>query len=97
MENKKSRVVPMKDWYMTFMYMSIPVIGWIYLLILALKKNKTKDSKEIMESKKIRSEFAKAFLLYKLTILITCILMIAFLINLTIPYIEKLLAYMEML
>lgn len=97
MENRKSRIVPVRDWYMTFMYMNIPVIGWIYLLILALRKDKENDNREFMKSKKIRSEFAKAFLLYKLTILITCIFVIIFLAKLAIPYMEKLLAYLEML
>lgn len=97
MENKKRKIIPMKDWYMTFMYMNIPIIGWIYLLILALRKDKINDNIKSVESKKIRSEFAKAFLLYKLTILITCILLIILLINMAIPYIERLLTYIEML
>ena len=93
MENKKNRIVPVKDWYMTFIYMNIPIIG----LTLILRKRRTKDHHSQIESKIIRAEFAKAFLLYKLTIFITCIIIIIFLMNMIVPYIEKLLAYMEML
>ena len=97
MENKKNRIVQVKDWYMTFIYMNIPIIGWLYLLTLILRKRRTKDHHSQIESKIIRAEFAKAFLLYKLTIFITCIIIIIFLMNMIVPYIEILLAYMEML
>ena len=61
MENRKSRIVPVRDWYMTFMYMNIPVIGWIYLLILALRKDKENDNREFMKSKKSDQNLQKLF------------------------------------
>ena len=73
-----------RTWYKTFMYMNIPIIGWIYLFFKSRKDTET-------------SEFCKAYLLYKLTILLVCILLIIVGVMIAIPYIRQLLDYIEML
>ena len=73
-------------WYVTFMCMSVPILGWIYLLIIAFTD---KDPG--------RKQFARAWLLYKLTILLACITLIAVSVHMLIPYMEQLLNYMEAL
>lgn len=79
---EKRRLI--RTWYKTFMYMNIPIIGWIYLFFKSRKNTET-------------SEFCKAYLLYKLTILFVCILLIIVGVMIAIPYIRKLLDYIEML
>ena len=50
--------MPPRRWFLTFMCMNIPIVGWIYLLCLAFgkKENQLRD-------------FAKAYLVYKLVFL----------------------------
>lgn len=79
----KARV---RDWYFTFMCMNLPIIGWIYLLVLAFKKKKQN-----------RREFARAYLLFKLTFSIVALALIALAIYIGLEYLDMLLAYMEML
>lgn len=79
---EKRRLI--RTWYKTFMYMNIPIIGWIYLFFKSRKNTET-------------SEFCKAYLLYKLTILFVCILLIIVGVMIAIPYIRQLLDYIEML
>lgn len=74
------------SWYRTFMHMNIPIFGWIYLLILTRSKKQPQ-----------KREFARAYLLYKTTILVSCILLLVLAIHVAIPYAEQLLDYMEML
>jgi len=74
------------NWYLTFMYLSIPLFGWIYLIILSKSKKQP-----------LKQEFAKAFLLYKLTILGTCTVLTIIFAIIIFPYVDQLLTYMEML
>lgn len=83
---KEIRPVSTGNWYFTFMAMGIPIIGWIYLAALSVSKKHP-----------LKREFARAYLLYKLSLLITCIILIGIMIWVIMPYAEKLLDYMEML
>lgn len=74
------------NWFTIFMYINIPIIGWIYLFTLSKSKNQP-----------LKREFAKAYLMYKLIILFTCILLIIIGSIIILPYINNLLDYMEML
>lgn len=78
--------VPVHRWFVTFMCMNIPVIGWIYLLILAFSP-----------SKGPRRDFAKAYLLYKLVFLLLSLAILAVALHYGLLFLDKLLAYMEML
>lgn len=75
-----------KDWYRVFIYMGIPIFGWIYLFRLSKSKKY-----------QVRKEFAKAFLFYKLTMIGVCILILIIGFIIALPYINYLLDYVEML
>ena len=86
---KRRRVppaVPVHRWFVTFMCMNIPVIGWLYLFVLALSP-----------SKGPRRDFAKAYLLYKLVFLLLALAILAVAFHYGMEILDKLLAYMEML
>lgn len=85
-QSKAMKSLTMGSWYMTFMYMGIPIIGWIYMLIVSFA------SKSV-----IKRRFARAYLLYRLTILVACVCVILIGIHIAIPYAEWLLNYIEML
>ncbi|MCI8661925.1 MAG: hypothetical protein HFG69_01445 [Hungatella sp.] len=85
-KDKPPVLVPVHQWFVTFMCMNIPVIGWIYLLILAF-----------CPSKGPRRDFAKAYLLYKLVFLILSLAILAAALHYGLIMFDKLLAYMEML
>lgn len=75
-----------KEWYIIFIKSGIPILGFFYLLFMAIKnKDQTKKS------------YAKAMIMYRMTILTTGILLILIGIWISIPYIQKLLDYMELL
>ena len=74
------------NWYLTFMYMGIPIIGLIYMIVISVA------GKSI-----IKRRFARAFILYQLTMFIITLLLMAFALKLAVPYAEWLLDYVEML
>lgn len=76
---------PARSWFNTFMIMNIPIIGWLYLLILAFGK---KDQ---------RKDFAKAYLIYKLVFLLIALAIIALLLHVGMDAADQLLQYMDML
>ncbi len=76
---------PARSWFNTFMIMNIPIIGWFYLLILAFGK---KDQ---------RKDFAKAYLIYKLVLLLIALVIVALLLHIGIDAADQLLQYIDML
>lgn len=78
--------VPVRHWFVTLMCMNIPIIGWIYLMILACSP-----------SKGPRRDFAKAYLLYKLVFLLLSLAILAVAVHYGLEILDKVLAYMEML
>ena len=75
-----------QSWFNTFMIMNIPIIGWIYLLILALKKNSDQ-----------RKDFARAYLVYKLVFFLVALGILIVLMYSGMEVIDRLLRYMNML
>lgn len=76
---------PVRSWFNTFMIMNIPIIGWIYLFILALSK---KDQ---------RKDFAKAYLVYKLIFLLLALAIIAYGLYVGMEAADTFLQYINML
>lgn len=74
-----------KDWYLTLICMSIPIIVFFYLVTLALTGDES------------RRQFAKAVILYHLTIAMVAIIILLIAFKISIPYIEWLLDYLELL
>lgn len=73
------------SWFNTFMLMNIPLIGWIYLIILSLRK---KDQ---------RKDFARAYLVYKLVFLLVALAIIAICLYAGMEAVDRLLQYINML
>lgn len=73
-------------WFFTFMCMNIPIAGWIYLFYLAFNKKVTD-----------RRDFARAYLFYKLIFLVISAVILGILIYIGLGFLDRLLAYMEML
>jgi len=78
--------IPVRRWFLTFMCMNIPIIGWIYLIVLACSR-----------SKGARRDFAKAYLIYKLVFLILSAIILGVAIHYGLKVLDMVLAYMEML
>ena len=74
------------SWFITFMCMNLPFVGWIYLLRLAFRKDRTE-----------RQNFARAYLFYKLVFLGVSALILGILIWIGLDILDQLLAYMDML
>ncbi len=74
------------SWFVTLMCMNIPVIGWLYLIILAFSK-----------SAGARRGFARAYLLYKFIFLLITLAILAVAVHYGMIYLDMLLSYMEML
>ncbi len=81
-----SSAIPVRRWFVTLMCMNIPIIGWIYLMILACSR-----------SKGARRDFAKAYLLYKLLFLLISAVILAVAIHYGLELLDVLLSYMDML
>lgn len=75
-----------QSWFNTFMIMNIPLIGWIYLLILALRKNSDQ-----------RKDFARAYLVYKLVFFLVALGILIVLMYSGMEVVDRLLRYMNML
>ncbi len=74
------------SWFVTFMAMRIPIVGWIYLLYLSFSK-KTVN----------RRNFARAYLLCKLIFLLLGVIILFLIISAAMNILEDLLEYMAML
>lgn len=84
-KSKTPALVPVHSWFVTLMCMNIPLIGWIYLFILAFS------------SKGPKKEFARAYILYKLVFLILALAILAVAFHYGMLFLDRVLAYMEML
>lgn len=74
------------SWFVTLMCMNIPVIGWFYLIILAFSK-----------SAGAKKGFARAYILYKFIFLLITLAILAVAVHYGLEFLDKVLAYMEML
>lgn len=78
--------IPPRKWFLTFMYMNIPLIGWIYLLAKAFGRKNTQ-----------LKDFARAYLLYKLLFLLVALIILGLAVYVGLGLLDEVLAYMEML
>lgn len=77
---------PVSDWFFTLMCIHIPIAGWIYLICLAFRKERTQ-----------RRNFARAYLFYRLLFLIISVILLGIVVYICLDMVDQLLAYMEML
>ncbi len=74
------------SWFITFMCMNTPLIGWAYLIYLAFNKKKTD-----------RRNFARAYLFYKLLFLLISLIIFTILAIAALDLLDQLFTYMQML
>lgn len=85
-EENYIRRSPIRSWFNTFMIMNIPIIGWFYLLILALRKDMDQ-----------RKDFARAYLVYKTIFFFVALGILIVLMYTGMEVADRLLRYMNML
>lgn len=78
--------VSQKEWFYTFMYMNIPIAGWLYLRRLSRDGGSSP-----------LKDFAKAYLHYKLVFSGIALALLIILCIIGALALDRLLAYMEML
>lgn len=72
-------------WFQTFCYMRIPVIGFIYILVLAFSK-KTPEGKK---------EFARGYILYKVLVWILAIVLLYCLYKIGLGFVDGMLSFLK--
>lgn len=78
--------IPVRRWFVTLMCMNIPIVGWIYLMILAFGR-----------SRDTRRDFARAYLLYKLVFILLSLAILSVAIYYGLQFLDPVLDYIEML
>lgn len=73
------------SWFQTFCYMRIPVIGFIYILVIAFSKN-TPESKK---------EFAKGYILYKVLVWILAVVLLYCLYKIGLGFVDGMLSFIK--
>ncbi len=73
------------NWFQTFCYMRIPIIGFIYILVMAFSK-KTPEYKK---------EFAKGYILYKVLVWILAIVLLYCLYKVGLDFVDGMLSFIK--
>ena len=81
-EMKVKKAGHIGNWFQTFCYMRIPVIGFIYILVMAFSK-KTPEYKK---------EFAKGYILYKILVWILAIVLLYCLYKVGLDFVDGMLS-----
>ncbi|MDE6851322.1 MAG: hypothetical protein K2J67_02390 [Lachnospiraceae bacterium] len=75
----------MGTWFLTFCWMHIPIIGFWYMVIVALRKRTPKEKKA----------FARAYILYRILVLILACTILYIFYRMGLSFLEQILSYME--
>lgn len=75
----------MGSWFQTFCWMHIPIIGFWYMLVLALRKKTPKEKKA----------FARAYVLYRILVLILACTILYIFYQMGLSFVEQILSYIE--
>nr|MDE6566299.1 hypothetical protein [Lachnospiraceae bacterium] len=75
----------MGNWFVTFCWMHIPLIGFWYMFVVAVRKKTPREKKA----------FARAFLLYRILVLILVGTILYICYRMGLSFIEQILSYME--
>lgn len=73
-------------WFQTFCWMHIPIFGFWYMVVMALRK---KNSEE-------RRAFAKAYVLYRFLVFLLAITILYALYKMGLSFLEQILAYIDL-
>lgn len=75
----------MGNWFITFCWMHIPLIGFWYMVVVALRKKTPKEKKA----------FARAYILYRILVLILVCTILYICYRMGMSFLEQILSYME--
>ncbi len=75
----------MGNWFITFCWMHIPLIGFWYMVVMALRKKTPKEKKA----------FARAFVLYRILVLFLACTILYIFYRMGLGFLEQILSYME--
>lgn len=75
----------MGNWFLTFCWMHIPLVGFWYMVVVALRKKTPKEKKA----------FARAFILYRILVLILACTLLYIFYRMGLGFLEQILSYME--
>ena len=75
----------MGNWFLTFCWMNIPIIGFWYMVVVAVRKKTPKE----------RKAFARAFILYRILVLLLACTILYICYRMGLGFLEQILSYME--
>lgn len=75
----------MGNWFLTFCWMNIPIIGFWYMVVVAVRKKTPKE----------RKAFARAFILYRILVLLLACTILYICYRMGLDFLEQILSYME--
>lgn len=70
-------------WFQTICFMHVPVVGFFYILVMALKK----------DTPAARKDFARAYLLYRILVLLLAFTILFVLYKIGLNFVDDLLKY----
>ena len=73
-------------WFQTICFMNVPVVGFFYMLVLAVRK-KTPTA---------RKDFAKAYLLYRVLVLFLALTILFLLYKIGLDFVDGILKYAKL-
>lgn len=82
-EEKIKRYGRIGKWFQTICFMNVPVVGFFYMLVMALRKN----------TPAARKDFAKAYLLYRILVLFLAVTILFVLYKIGLNFVDELLKY----
>ncbi|MDO4167539.1 MAG: hypothetical protein Q4D32_09055, partial [Eubacteriales bacterium] len=84
-EEKLERWGRMGTWFQTFCWMHIPIIGFWYMMVVAIRK-KTPPEKRA---------FAKAYVLYRILVLLLALTILYIFYRMGLSFVEQILMYID--
>lgn len=75
----------MGTWFQTFCWMHIPVVGFWYMVVIACRRNTSKEKKA----------FARAYILYRMLVLILACTLLYIFYRMGLSFVEQILSYIE--
>lgn len=84
-EEKIEKWGRMGNWFQTFCWMHIPIIGFWYMVTVAIRKKTPKEKKA----------FAKAYVLYRILVLLLALTILYVFYRMGLSFLEQILAYID--
>ncbi len=85
-EEKLNQYGSIGRWFQTICFIHVPVVGFIYMLVLAIRKS----------TPPVKKDFAKAYLLYRILVLLLAVALLFVLYRIGLDLIDGLLSFAKM-